>query len=95
MQDKRSGKGDFVGKFPDNLRGSYDGALFGCQGCECLRELRFAVMLTGVRCGHELLCCGEFGVELIAIAAVGAPCFDERDTKNHSNEDCCEFEPDS
>jgi hypothetical protein len=60
-----------------------------------LCELRFTVVLAGIGCCHELLGCGEFGVELIAIAAVGAPGFHESNTKNHRNEDCGEFEPDS
>jgi len=51
-----------------------------------LRELRITIALTRIGRGEKLLCGGEFGGALSAIAAVGAPGMDHRDTENRSED---------
>lgn len=76
LKRDRRGERELLGQLPKDLRGRDDGALFGGERGERLRELRVAVVLAGVRVGEELPGGGEFGGKLGAIAAVGAPGLD-------------------
>jgi hypothetical protein len=57
-----------------------------------LRELRVTIVLAGIGSREKLLGCGEFSGKLCTIEPVCAPGLDERDTQNHSDEECREFE---
>lgn len=85
-------KRDILSEFSDDLRGSDDVALLGLERGKSLRELRVAVALANVGRGEKLLCRGEFGGKLGAIAAVGAPGFDNGQAGNGGNEESPEFE---
>ncbi len=80
LKSNRRRERNFVWKVANDLRRREDGAFFGGQGRESLRELRIAVVLARVSRSEKLLRCGELGVQLRAVAPVGAPAFDESDT---------------
>lgn len=76
----------------DLIRGE-DGALFGGDGGESLRELRVAVVLAGVGSGKKLLRGSELRGELRAIALVGAPGEEGGDTESKREAGDDEFWP--
>ena len=74
------------------MLGSDDVAFLGGKGGKSLSELRVAVALASVGSGEKLLGGGEFGGELRAIAAVGAPGFADGDAGNSGDEESPKFE---
>jgi hypothetical protein len=73
LQDDGGGERNFAGEFANDLCGGDDGAFFGGQLRERLRELGVAVALTRISGGEQLLRCGKLGIELRAITPVRAP----------------------
>ncbi len=59
LKSNRRRERNFVWKAANDLRRRDDGALFGGQFRECLRELRVAVVLSGAGGCQKLLGCGE------------------------------------
>ena len=73
---------DALKDFAEDLCWSCVGALLGVECGESLGQLSVAIALADVGCGEKLLGRRELGGELSAIAAVGAPSFNDGDAEN-------------
>lgn len=80
-------------EFSGDLIGRHGGAFLGVESGESLRKLRVAVALAGVGLDEKLFRGSEFGGEMCAIAAAGAPGFSDRDTKNERERSGDKFWP--
>jgi len=86
LKDNWGGERNILREFANDLRGRENSAFVGGKLGERLRELGVTVLLVRIGRSQEMFRGGEFGGELGAVAAVGAPGLHQCEAKNRCND---------